>query len=221
MQTSAFRLPVLMHRLSGTGLKTRLLHPHDAFWDHRLAIDTVGYKPDRGLHSDPDWRCHYSPTAYREIFRMLTHAQLGPNDVFVDLGCGLGRAVFAASQLGARRAIGVEIDEELADGARANQRHSRLKERDIEFECLGAEAFTPTDCTVVFIYNAFGAGTLQAAVDHLTADVARNPRDVRIVYFNPTFDTVLERSPALTRFDHWTKPPERHPVSFWRMAPRH
>lgn len=221
MQIAALSLPSFL-RLGGKGLKTRLLHPHDELWDRRFGIGTFGYKPDQGLHSDPDWRCHYSPTAYAEIFRMLRHVRLGPDDVFVDLGCGLGRTVFAASHLGARRAIGVEIDEELANGAQANRQRSRFDAgRGIEFVCMGAEAFTPSDCTVVFVYNAFGAGTLQTVLERLAADVARHPREVRIVYFNPTFEPVLERMPGLTRVDHWTKPPERHPVSFWRMTPLH
>ncbi len=219
MQISALRLPSFFH-LGGKGFKTRLLHPHDEFWDRRLGIGTFGYKPDRGRHSDPDWRCHYSPTAYDEIFRMLRHVRLGPEDAFVDLGCGLGRTVFVASHLGARRAVGVEIDPELAGGAEANRKRCRLgMARDIRFICQGAEDFTPDGCTVVFIYNAFGAGTLQTVLGHLQADVARQPRELRIVYFNPTFEPVLERMPGLVRIDHWTKPPERHPVSFWRMAP--
>lgn len=45
------------------------------------------------------------------VTRMLELAMVGPGDCLIDLGCGDGRIVIAAAQLGAR-AIGIDIDSE-------------------------------------------------------------------------------------------------------------
>ncbi|KAG8462355.1 hypothetical protein KFE25_012175 [Diacronema lutheri] len=50
---------------------------------------------------------------------------LGPADSFLDLGCGDGRVVAAALMRGVRRAVGVEIDAELAHAAEARMLSAR------------------------------------------------------------------------------------------------
>jgi len=51
----------------------------------------------------------YVPTAESLVESMLDLAQVGPNDVLYDLGCGDGRIVIAAARRGAR-GVGVDID---------------------------------------------------------------------------------------------------------------
>src|SRR5947209_14416336 len=95
---SLFRCPWRQHttpedrmfeRLRGHGIKTRLLNPYDAFWDWKLGVHTFGYHPASGKQGDSDWQLHYTPTPYADIFRLLRMVELGPDDVFVDLGGGL------------------------------------------------------------------------------------------------------------------------------------
>jgi len=50
------------------------------------------------------------PTPMHVVHRMLTMAQVGPDDLVYDLGCGDGRLIFAAAQQYGARAVGVEID---------------------------------------------------------------------------------------------------------------
>src|SRR5258706_16401589 len=110
----------MLQFLKGHNLKNKVRHPQDAMWDLRWRIGTFGYVPAVGEYSDPDWRGLYSATTYRELFDMLRHVKVNASDVFLDLGSGLGRAVFAAKYLGAKRAIGVEIDPGLCNASIAN-----------------------------------------------------------------------------------------------------
>jgi SAM-dependent methyltransferase len=206
----------MLQFLKGHNLKNKVRHPQDAMWDLRWRIGTFGYVPAVGEYSDPDWRGLYLPTTYRELFDMLRHVSVNASDVFLDLGSGLGRAVFAAKFLGAKRAIGVEIDPGLCNASIANLEKFALGQEGIEFHCGGAEGFAPRDCTVIFVYNAFGPNTLGRVLDNLHTDIKRNPRQVRLVYFNPSYDDIVEKAGFLTRFDHWPKPPHRHPTSFWQ-----
>lgn len=207
----------MLNAIRGAGLKTRLLHPVDEFWDRRLGVHTIGFLPEAGPPGAPDWRGAYVPTRYRRIVAALRHVGVGPDDEVVDLGCGLGRAVFAASWLGARRAVGVEIDPGLTAQASANVPHSRLRDRDIEFVCTPAENYSLADTTVLFMFNPFGAGTMQMVIDRLEAEMARKPRRLRIVYENPLQHAVLDASKRLKRTDDWAsgRSGSPHPVSFW------
>jgi len=62
------------------------------------------------------------------VHRMLRIAEVGPNDMLIDLGSGDGRIVIAAAQRGAR-ALGVDIDPELIAEARANAKRAGVAAR--------------------------------------------------------------------------------------------
>jgi uncharacterized protein VirK/YbjX/predicted RNA methylase len=184
-------------------LKTRLLNPIDELWDRRLGIRTVGFIPAVGDAAAPNWRAHYVPTRYVALIKALRHVGVGPNDTIIDYGCGLGRAVFAASWLGAKRAIGVEIDPALCAGAEANRRGCRLDPERIQFVCKPAETYVPVDASVIFLFHPFGAGTLKAVLDALEADLAERPRHVRLVYENPVHADVIDAMPQWRQTAAW------------------
>ncbi|MEM7033693.1 MAG: class I SAM-dependent methyltransferase [Chloroflexota bacterium] len=52
----------------------------------------------------------WAPTTMRKVHKMLQLADVGPNDLVYDLGCGDGRVIIAAARRYGARAIGVEID---------------------------------------------------------------------------------------------------------------
>src|SRR4051812_12438293 len=137
----------------GRGYKTRLLNPYDEFWDRRLGVHTFGYRPATGSGDAPDWRLHYTPAPYRSILYSLRQAGLGPNDVFTDLGSGMGRVVFTASWLGAKQANGIEVLPDLCEVAEQNRKNSRLSGRTIAFACANARDVDLSLTTVLFIFH--------------------------------------------------------------------
>jgi SAM-dependent methyltransferase len=50
------------------------------------------------------------PSSIGEVDKMLALAEVGPNDVVYDLGCGDGRTLVTAARLYGARAVGIEID---------------------------------------------------------------------------------------------------------------
>jgi predicted RNA methylase len=50
------------------------------------------------------------PTPMRMVHGMLTMAEVGPDDVVYDLGCGDGRIIVAAARRYGARAVGIELD---------------------------------------------------------------------------------------------------------------
>lgn len=212
----------LLDAIKGAGLKTRLLHPIDEFWDRRFGVHTVGFLPEVGNPNEPEFRAAYVPAQYRRIIAALRHVNIGPDDVVVDLGCGLGRAVFAASWLGAKRAVGVEIDPPLVAKAQDSLRHSRLRHRDIQFVCAPAQTYSLADATLIFMFNPFGAGIMQGVLQQLEAALEKKPRKLRIVYENPLQGQVLDASRHLKRAGEWPagKAGSPHPLAFWETVQR-
>ena len=52
----------------------------------------------------------WAPTPFSMVHKMLTMAEVGPEDVVYDLGCGDGRMIVAAVRNYGARAVGIEID---------------------------------------------------------------------------------------------------------------
>jgi SAM-dependent methyltransferase len=50
------------------------------------------------------------PTSLGEVDKMLAMAEVGPNDVVYDLGCGDGRTIVLAARRYGARTVGIEID---------------------------------------------------------------------------------------------------------------
>ena len=59
--------------------------------------------------------------------RILPAREVEPHDVFLDIGCGMGRAVYqAAANYPFKRVIGVELSHELTQAARRNIERNRI-----------------------------------------------------------------------------------------------
>ena len=214
----------MLRLFQGRGYKTRLLNPHDEFWDRKLGVKTFGFHPGSGKSGDLDWQVHYAPTQYSEIFRVLKMVNLTSDDTFVDLGSGLGRTTFAASWLGAKQAVGVEIVQDLCDKANANLRESCLSRNDIEFVCTNAAEYHNPFVSVLFMCHPFGEATLKQVVRNLEADRHVGSRPLRIVYRNPMFDEVLRQTTWLECTGRvppsgpWPSTVAQYETSLWRST---
>lgn len=52
----------------------------------------------------------WAPTTLKTVKEMLAMAEVGPNDLVYDLGCGDGRIIVTAARRFGARAVGIEID---------------------------------------------------------------------------------------------------------------
>lgn len=178
------------------GLGSKLSNPVDWWWDMRLGIETFGYHPGIGDPGSARWHVVYAPAVYADIFAGLHAAEIVPNDVFADLGSGLGRAVFAAVHCGVTRAIGVEYEAALHDAAMGNLRRTGLDQSRIMFTQNDAARADLSGVTLLFLFHPFGAKILQSVIDRLRE--TPRARALRIVYHNPVCEGVLESSGWLT-----------------------
>lgn len=194
---------------------------NELYWERKLHADTEGWDAvalDDGML--------YEATPYLVLNEILRTLNLGKDDVFVDLGCGKGRVLCMARRTDAGRVIGVEQDPSFLAVARDNLNAIPGKHAKVElFEGL-AQDFDFSDATVIFLFNPFGAKTLEQVLDLLAASLEKNPRPLRIVYVNPVHEAVLHQTPWLTNSTTWPShafpefqilPTNPRMVSFWGL----
>jgi SAM-dependent methyltransferase len=78
--------------------------------------------------SQPTRDVPYVPTDEKVVRAILDFANVGPNDVLYDLGCGDGRIVIEAARRGAR-AVGVDIDLQRIHESRENAHRWQFRDR--------------------------------------------------------------------------------------------
>jgi len=95
----------------------------------------------------------YVQTPEEVIRAMLRLAEVGPQDVVYDLGCGDGQLVITAvKEFKAKRGVGVDIDPDLFEEARANARKQCVAERVVFRRQDVLEIKDVSDASVVLLY---------------------------------------------------------------------
>lgn len=137
----------------------------------------------------------YTPMNWRQLKWALPVRSVGPDDVFIDIGSGKGRAVLvAAVDYPFGRVIGVELTRELHETAERNMAAAAGKLRAGKVELVRAdvrEYRIPDDVTVVFLNNPVRGSIFVSVLDSISASQKRRPRPMRLIYHNPAEEEAL------------------------------
>jgi SAM-dependent methyltransferase len=180
------------------------------YWERRLGISTRGIVPVAHVDSH-----HYATMGYPAIWSILAHLDLGPSDVFIDIGSGKGRVLCCAARYPAERVVGVDLSEPFCAMARENARRMRGRRAPISVQASLAGDLDYSAATVLFLFNPFGASTLAPLLEKIGHD---RPEQVRIAYATPTHDDVFQRQSWLEQSEHWDAAASgmENSVSFYR-----
>ncbi|HLH02291.1 MAG TPA: class I SAM-dependent methyltransferase [Bryobacteraceae bacterium] len=154
----------------------------DGSRDRSFGIATSSVNaPDTG---SPDF-VHYQPVSYRDLDESLALASVSRDDVFLDVGSGMGRAVCVAAMHPFRRVIGVEISSELCALARQNVARIRQKTVCGEVEIVNANALEysiPRDTTLIFLFNPLSGAALRMLLERVGESYREHPRPLRLLF---------------------------------------
>jgi SAM-dependent methyltransferase len=118
--------------------------------------------------------------------------------VFVDVGAGMGRALFLAAKLPFSRIIGVEYSMGLAAIARENLLNSTsrlVRGRDIEIVHADAVSYElPADPLVLFIYNPFTCAVMAEFIASVRRSFHERPRRIIVIYLTPVCGELWRKS---------------------------
>lgn len=180
--------------------RNRQFRAFDAQW----GTDTFAMRELHTLSVDPGLAAHARRYQASSGGNMATwFADLNVDfarTVFIDYGCGKGRAVLEAAHFPFARVIGVEFAPELVEIAERNRAIMAARgalAAPVEFVCMDAGRYEPpTDIDLVcFFYDPFGDAVMAPVADRLAA----LDQPVSIIYLEPTCIGQFRRS------GHWAE----------------
>jgi SAM-dependent methyltransferase len=191
-------------------------------YDRRFNITTSYHVPlDELAATDrPPDGYDYQPTHPPALRRILGHLKIHfPDFMFVDLGCGMGRAVFVAAEFPFHGIVGVEYSMPLFRIASENARTFKSESaqcRSIKMLCLDAAQYPIPDHNVVFyIYNPFGKHILDRVVRNIEYSLENHSRRIVVLYHNPAHAEVLDDSPRWNKVATGSPQPGSHGFSIY------
>lgn len=162
-----------------------------AIWtlERRARIRTTGIITPEELGFTSAYSVRYEASRWNTLKCILRRREVGPTDVFIDFGAGMGRVLYqAAMRYPFHRVEGVELSPELTAVARENlDRHlHRFRCGDVRVvTCDALDYEVPDDLTIAYFYNPFNGPVFASVIDRLVESVQRRPRRLRVVYLNP------------------------------------
>jgi SAM-dependent methyltransferase len=169
----------------------------ETFFERRWGTETARVESLDELGVDAPGRVRYEPSGWLDLRRVLRPSEVGPDDVFLDIGAGKGRVVLQAARYPFRRVLGVELSAVLCRIARANvaARRKHLRCQDITIINADATRYRiPDDVSVVYLYNPFRGPVFEAAIERLVESLDHTPRLMRVIYRTPLEEDLLLKS---------------------------
>lgn len=188
------------HARLHAGDGTHRPHPFDQTMGIAAGGCIPGYLLTSGSDADAGNTAYLGspPDSVRRVLSVIAN----PADwAFIDVGCGMGRALAVASEFAFRSVTGIELSPELVRVARANAAivASRHPSRPgIVVEQGDASRPHLTGATVLMLYHPFGAALMGRLVHSLQAAIDTG-HAVVVVYLNPVHGGQLDASPRFTR----------------------
>ena len=177
------------------GFNRLLLDPWMNYWcrvfDRRFGVDTAGsiFLPE--LQSDPRFKnsLYYDPTPRSLFFRMLRQLDVDYSRfVFVDFGCGKGKALLLAAELPFKQIIGVELSPKLLGIAESNLKSyiSKTRKSNIfQLACMDAAEYqVPREPAVYYFYYPFQAQVMCKVMEGLRSSLAAAPREAYVMCYS-------------------------------------
>jgi hypothetical protein len=183
-------------------VRTVRISLYEVWFERQFGAATGFVIPVGRLDFDEEARSHaepYFPSSYLFLHEAFAASGLDcRNQVFVDFGCGMGRALLFASTLPFKRIVGVELSPSLCRSAEQNlERYYRSRGKTTPEWCVvNADArlfIIPDDATVFYIFNAFDATIVGKVLDNIVASVLAHPRKCYLIYINPIHDGLVTK----------------------------
>jgi SAM-dependent methyltransferase len=198
------RIGLLTHFLSSSRrrgiVRTLRISFNEIWYERKFGVATGFVIPVGRLDFNEADRLHagpYFPSSYLFLHEALAAGPLDcRNQVFVDLGCGMGRALLFASTLPFARVIGVELSPSLCEIASKNlQRYYALHNKSRpQWTIVNVDAALfriPEDATIFYMFNPFDAVVVGKVLDNILSSVRAAPRRVYLVYANPIHERLV------------------------------
>lgn len=197
-------------------------------FERRMGVKTDGVVGSADLGYADERLQPYEASGWQTLHRALPKSSVSAEDVFVDLGSGMGRVVLRAAEYPFKRVVGVEMSPDLHAVAVENLERwqDRLRCGEVDLVCADVLEFEfPDDATVVFLYNPFQGEVFDRAMQRVFDSFDRAPRHLRVLYRNPVEHQRLMASGRVRVVAEWKHSwvrgwPRRVGVITYEVLPR-
>lgn len=187
---------ITLLNLINTYLKNDLSNPSVSLvigYDN-LDLFTNGLFPLQALpvitqEREPDM-IYYQKTPARIILQLVANAKFTDEDVFYDLGSGLGHVCILVNLLSGANAKGIEIEPAYCTYAQVWAADLNLSR--VAFICEDARTANCSDGTVFFLYTPFEGRLLHEVLDKLR--VLSWHKRIRVFTYGPCTDYIARQS---------------------------
>jgi SAM-dependent methyltransferase len=150
---------------------------------------------------------YYQKTPARIVFDLVESANFTREDVFIDIGSGVGQVALLVHLLAGITVKGVEFEPAFCDYAKACATELHLPK--VTFINADARQADYSDGTIFFMFTPFRGAILQEVLARLKRESLR--RKIRIITYGPCTVEVAAQSwlKMLTPHEHtdyWTRP---------------
>jgi predicted RNA methylase len=136
-----------------------------------IELDKLGLDPNVGVQ--------YETASYKHLKIVFNYAYQKGFVQFCDIGCGLGRGLLVASEVGFGGLKGIDISPILLNSCKKNILKRGLS---VELICTDVDNFElPDEKLVIYMFNPFGEDRMRRLVKKLES---RNEESL-IIYYNP------------------------------------
>ncbi|MGZ3833014.1 MAG: SAM-dependent methyltransferase [Mucilaginibacter sp.] len=168
-------------------------HQQEAGYDHLdLFINglfPLQNMPEQTKELEPDM-VFYQKTPARVVFELAEKADLKQDDVFFDLGSGLGQVGMLVNLLRGATTVGVEFEPAFRDYASACAAELNLSK--VTFINTDARQADYSSVTVFFMYTPFKGEILREVLELLRQESLR--RKIRIITYGPCTAEIASQS---------------------------
>jgi hypothetical protein len=144
---------------------------------------------ESNLHRSPEM-VPYQPTPVRHILQLIAANVLSEDDIFVDLGSGLGHVPLLVSMLTGVRSLGIEVQPDHVASAQECARSLHLNR--VRFISEDARAADLASGTVFYLYSPFKGSILTDVLSTLRKESTHRP--IKICTLGPCTRTVANET---------------------------
>lgn len=137
----------------------------------------------------------YMPVNYftlEQLFHHLPHdARKG---IFLDIGCGKGRAMCVAAAAGFKQVAGIDFAKQLIDAAEINLHQTKELHPSLEYNLFWKDVEgleIEQQVRTIFLFNPFDERLMQTVIQKINESLRLSPRTIYIMYASPRHEDLF------------------------------
>lgn len=165
--------------------------------EKKYQIDSTGADDLKSLSKkgiDTGHATIYMPVSFVLLEKILERLGSTPQQHFLDIGCGKGRAMCIAAHFGFTQLTGIDISPELCEASSENLASTKKQFPHLHYCVITKDALNfeiPPSADCIFLFNPFDVVIMGAVVNNIVESARAFPREINVIYANPIYQDLF------------------------------